>query len=173
MEQIANTYIAELCGYLKCLSRLSANNYVFGASAYEANCEIDDLITAVFEKLGKGDKYIESSECEYLGREIIEPQDIVSEIESYIFAGLLEREQMPNDKARIYATRMLSEDINEYYGLVSTSQNKDGEFHPLLSGEVYRLNIRNTKYSREFYFIKKIESLYVLTYFLQKEAHEA
>lgn len=59
----------------------------------------------------------------------------------YIFNGLLDRDNMPNDKARNYVTKILTYDINEYFGLVSTTEN----------GEFYRLNIKNAGYFRQFY----------------------
>jgi hypothetical protein len=53
---------------------------------------------------------------------------------------------MPSDNARQYATKMLTEDINEYYGLPSVELNYEGVFHPLISNDVYLLNIRNEVY---------------------------
>jgi hypothetical protein len=172
MNHIENLYIDEFRGYLKCLSRLCANEYVFGASCFEAKQDIDVFAKELVEFWGQGDEYIEPSNYEYFGSTLIESPQLFQEIESFIFNGILERESMPNQAAKEYAERMLTEDINEYYGLVSVSLNEEGVFHPLLSNNVYTLNIQNKNHERALYFIVKIENVYVLTHFLKKANHE-
>ena len=46
--------------------------------------------------------------------------------------------------------------------------NENGVFHPLIGSEVYRLDIQNKKYEKAFFYIVKIENIYVLTNFCKK-----
>ena len=172
MKYISNPHIEEFRGYLECLSRLCANGYSFGVSSYEADSEIDSLVSELTELWGAGDEYVEPSIYEYTGHELIEYELIIDEIQGYIFNGLLSLECMKNDDARSYAKKALTEDINEYYGLVSVSLNENGVFHPLISSEVYRLNINCQRSEKSFFFIVKIENLYVLTSFVKNESNE-
>lgn len=173
MKHISNHYIDEFRGYLKCIARLCAKGYSFGVAAYEADNDIDIFVSQLVEFWGQGDEYVEPSLYEYLGREKIESTQLFKEIEGFIFNGLLDRENMPSEAAKSYATKMLTEDINEYYGLVSVSLNKEGVFHPLLSNEVYMLKIQHSQYEQRLYFIVKIENVYVLTHFLKRVSHES
>jgi hypothetical protein len=168
MEQESNTLVSALDGYLKCISRLCANNYAFAASCYKANNDIDTFCRKFASFINAGDKYTKPSKHEYLGYKEIDSKKLFEIIEEYVFNGLLDLERMTNEKARYYTKKTLIEDINEYYGLISVSKNRDGEFHPLLSGGVYQINIKCEKYAKSFYFIKKIEDIYVLACFLQK-----
>lgn len=170
MNQEPNEIVSALDGYLKCIYRLCANNYVFTAGCYKADCDIETFCQKIVSFMSAGDEYIEPTKYKYNGYSEIDSKKLFGIIEDYVFNGLIDLEKMPNDDSRHYAKRMLIEDINEYYGLISTSSNKDGEFHPLLSGGVYQLNITCEKYSKSFYYIKKIEDVYVLTSFLQKAA---
>ena len=93
---------------------------------------------------------------------------LFEEMEDFIFNGVLDRSTMVSEEARKYTTKMLIEDINEYYGLLSTSLNVNGVFHPLLRNEIFSLNIRNIKHERALYFLVQIENVYVLTAFIKK-----
>ena len=171
MKHIPNLYIDEYRGYLKCIARLCAKGYSFGVVAYEAESDIDVFVSRLVEFWGRGDEYIEPRLYEYLGHEKIESDQLFKEIESFIFNGLLDRANMPSEAAKGYATKMLTEDINEYYGLVSVSLNEEGAFHPLLSNEVYLLNINHSEHEQRLYFIVQIENVYVLTYFLKRTSN--
>ncbi|MCU7843564.1 MAG: hypothetical protein KZQ93_06955 [Candidatus Thiodiazotropha sp. (ex Monitilora ramsayi)] len=172
MKYIPNPHIEEFRGYLDCLSRLCANGYSFGVSSYEADTEIDSLVSELTKLWGSGDEYMEPSSYEYVGRELVEYEVVFDEIKGYIFNGLLSLERMDSDNARNYAKKSLTEDINEYYGLVSISLNENGVFHPLISSEVYRLNIKCQRHERSFFFIVKIENLYVLTSFVKEVSEQ-
>lgn len=173
MKHISNLYIDEFRGYLKCIARLCGKRYCFGVTAYEAENDIDIFVSELVEFWGQGDEYVEPSLYEYLGHEKIESALLFKEIEGFIFKGLLDRVNMPSEAAKSYATKMLTGDINEYYGLVSISLNEEGVFHPLLSNEVYRLKIEHSGCEQRLYFIVKIENVYVLTYFLKRVSHES
>ena len=168
IEHIESPSINGLQGYLQCIKRLCANGYVFGAVSYKANSDIDEFISGLVRYWSEGDDVVEPSNFEYCGKELISYEILLSKIEGFIFNGILDRRNMPNDNARQYMTKMLTEDINEYYGLLSVELNNDGVFHPLISNDVYLLNIRNEIYSQSFYYIVKIENVFVVTHFAQK-----
>jgi len=165
MEQVSNIHIDEFRGYLKSLSRLCGNRHYFGVAAYDSSISIDDLAFKLIEFWRKEDDTIP---LQYNGCRLIDSKDLFAEIENYIFNGILRRSNMPNDSVRNYATKMLTEDINEYYGLVSVSLNKNGIFHPLLSSNVYVLDIVNPKYEKTLYYVVKIENIYVYSVFVIK-----
>ena len=58
---------------------------------------------------------------------------------------------------------MTIENINEYYGLASSTENRDGVFHPLIMGPIYNLCIQGKDESNYFYFLVKIDKFFVLT----------
>jgi len=167
MEYIPNTNIDELRGYLKSLHRLASANYAFGVALYDANCEIDILAAELVRTWSIGDEYSDPGTYEYFGNERIEYSQLCQEQLKYIFNGLLDFKRMDSDDEIRYSKKIILEDINEYYGLLSTSLNEDGAFHPLISGDVFQLDIRNSRYAKSFFYIVKIETYYVLTYFSQ------
>ena len=75
---------------------------------------------------------------------------------------------MVSEEARKYTTKMLIKDINEHYGLISTSLNENGIFHPLLKNEINILKIFNVNHERSLYFLVQIENVFVLTAFVKK-----
>ncbi len=172
MKHIENLYIDEFRGYLKCLSRLCANGYVFSVTAYSAVDNVDYFASKLVKFWNLGDEYIEPSCYEFLNSNKIEYDTLLKQIEKYIFNGLLERSNMPSKSAETYATKMLTDDINEYYGLVSVSLNDNGIFHPLISNDVYVLNIHNPRHEKSLYFIVKIEEIYVLTHLIKQHVNQ-
>lgn len=64
-----------------------------------------------------------------------------------------------------YLNNKLLYDLNEFYGLMSTSINFDGVFHPLIKGPVYKLDISCDRYEHSLNFLVKIEHMYVVTYY--------
>ena len=166
MKPIENENINELRGYLKCLQRLCSNGYVFGASCYEANQDVDSLANELVSIWGRGDDYV------YCGKAIIDSKELFNEIQSFIFNGILSYKNMPDSKSKEYSKQILLEDINEYYGLASVLLNENGVFHPLLSNDVYVLDIKNKIFEKALYYIVKIESIYVLTHFIKKSGNQ-
>lgn len=168
MKHVFNLYISELNGYLKCLARLSCGRSSFGASIYDAAEDIDTFVSNLVEVWGRGDEYVPCRDFKYLKKEPIDYATLMDEVAAFIFHGLIDKDRMPSDKVRNYAHQTIFEDINEYYGLLSTSTNEKGDFHPLISGDIHKLNIKLEHDKKEtLYFLTHIESYYVITYFLR------
>lgn len=166
-RQIAMTihehYIVELNGYLQALSRLCGQAYCFGARAYPASeKDIDGFVTGLMAEWSRDEP------CQYHGKALINYQDVEENVLNAVFHGVLNLTNMPNEHMREDAKRMIFEDINEYYGLFSTSQDEDGIFHPLIAGSVYELHIVNKVYASSFHYLVKIGAYYVLTFFTKK-----
>jgi len=161
MEEYSNHHVSNLNGYLRCLSRLCGPEYAFGVNAYKTVLSIESFADEIVTQLNK-----DKSEYVYHGYSEIEYEVIRNKIKGYIFNGCINQEALNSLGALKYAERTLIDDINESYGLVSTSINKEGVFHPLITGPVYTLNISNTKNKKSIYYAVKIESIYVLTYFI-------
>ena len=117
------------------------------------------------EIINKWNNSNDNNEYIYHDYSEIEYKVIRKEIEGYIFNGCINMESLNSLGAFKYAERTILDDINESYGLVSTSINKQGVFHPLITGPVYRLNISNKKIKKNLYYVVQIESIYILTYF--------
>lgn len=159
MNPTFELHIAELNGYLNSLRRLCGNCFFFGAQAYAAEQDIDAFAKSLV------DSWSENGDYCYEGRSIIEWDELSEAIESMILHGILDRKTMPNDTARAYVSKMLVEDINEYYGLASTSLDDNGVFHPLIQGPVYKLNISGRSQEKTLYYLVKIGRYYVFTHF--------
>lgn len=163
MTEITNSYIDQLNGYLRCLSQLCGPRFAFGAVSFVANSDIDAFADELVEIWSEDDDYAAPTSYRYLGKEKIEYSDLLDEITLAIFNGCISSNSMPSSQAYEYARRVITDDINEYYGLVSTGLNKKGVIHPLISGPVYKLDISNKDISKSLYFVVKIEDIYVLT----------
>ncbi len=57
MKQESNTLVSALDGYLKCISRLCANNYAFASSCYKANHDIDTFCRNFASLINAVDNY--------------------------------------------------------------------------------------------------------------------
>ena len=166
MNNTFNEWIRELNGYLQALERLCGNGYFFGANTYEADKDIDSKLSEILDSLATKEEYA------FKGKSEITNKSLISEMEQFIFNGILDRKNMVNDSARSFSTKMIVEDINEYYGLASTSINKEGVFHPLIKGPVFKLNIENVKIKKSLFYVVQIENNFVLTHFYQKLTSE-
>ena len=156
-------YIAELNGYLQSLRRLRGFGYCFSAHTYDLKVDIDQFAK---ETLCKWD---ESGAYKYLGKSLIEYRNLEDRITGIIFGGALNLENVNNEKSKKNIKKMVIEDINEYYGLASTSLDTKGHFHPLITGPVYELNIENSNFTSIFFYIVQIGKYYVLTGFTHRK----
>ena len=160
--------IDNLNGYLQCLARLCGNGYVFEVTGYTASSDLDEFIQELLDHWNEGGEYADLNKFTYSGKRLIDYKTLIQEVEGFVFNGLLNRERIPSEVARKNITQLLTEDINEYYGLLSTGLNKDGAFHPLISGSVYRLFVNRTGFSQELHLLSKIETVYVVTHYAKK-----
>lgn len=147
----AEKYVFELNGYLKALQRLCGTNYAFGARFYSKKVDLDSFGSKISEKKLKYEKTDHTL--------------IFKNIENMVFNGFLIKKHVPNERAWSYLTKTIIEDINEYFGLVSSALNKDGIFHPLLNGVVYKNTAPFETDTSSLIFWIEIEHHYVLAYF--------
>ncbi len=148
-------YISALDGYLKALQRLCGAGFVFGARGYPAEDDIDNFMRNIISEWGSSNEYT------YSGYEKIESKDLFCRVEDLIFNGVIVKDRFQSNN---FIPKMILEDINEYYGLASTSLDEQGEFHPLLTGPVYKLNIGSCLNFKGLYFLVKINKYFVITY---------
>ena len=165
MKKVELPQINELNGYLKCLARLSLKKCFFGSLAFESELEMDDFCRLLAIKWSERGELITPNEHSYLGLSLIESESLFREIERFILIGALNENSLDSNEISEYLRMTLIEDINEYYGLLSTSLDEQGEFHPLLSGNVFSVHFKSSRYSDSFHFIKRIGKYYILTYF--------
>lgn len=151
-----NNYISELRGYLKLIERLCGAKYSFGVINYSSKGGVDRALHEFNSNLNKGLKYD--------GYSLIEYEELILKIETMIFNGFLNRNKIQNEKVRSYMSGIIIEDINEYYGLASTSTDKNNIFHPLIEGPVYQISVFNPRSAEAIYYLVKISDSYVLTY---------
>ncbi|PIE41012.1 MAG: hypothetical protein CSA49_05610 [Gammaproteobacteria bacterium] len=147
---LAERYVFELNGYLKALQRLCGTNYVFGARLYTKKIDLESFGTKII-----------GSKIEYrkVGHE-----DVFRNMEAMIFNGILAKKRISDERIISYLSKVLIEDINEYFGLVSTTLNEDGLFHPLLKSSIYQNVASFEKDNETVIFWVRIEELYVLVY---------
>ncbi|MGH1373498.1 MAG: hypothetical protein ACRBBW_15770 [Cellvibrionaceae bacterium] len=154
-------HIASLDGYLKCLRRFRSSGCSYWARAYPATDDIDQFLGELVSSWG--------SEYRLLGKKNLEFRDIEKRIIDTVFRGALNLENVESKITKQSIQRLIVEDINEYYGLISTSLNADGAFHPLISGPVYEVKVRNVDYLDAFIYLVKIEEIFVLTGFSRRK----
>lgn len=156
-------YVGELNGYLKALSRTCGWRHHFGIRAEQKNGRsISEFIQHI---LADTQKYHPES---YENHKIIDKNKLLDRIESMIFSGRMRNMKSKKITKDDYST-VFMEDINEYFGLISTSINQDGVFHPLLSSTVFEVDILNVENTYSFYFALEIEDIYIFVYFYERK----
>ena len=150
-------YLSELNGYLKAIQHLNGPAYSFGVKWFY----LEDGFNGFIHNYDHKYNFSKSTAIEF--------KEIKERILGFALNGMLDQEKFSGEKALNYYKEMIIEDINEYYGLASSSENSAGVFHPLVKGPVYRLDIDGKDQSSYFYFLIRIENIFVLTYFLESK----
>ncbi|MCE0558396.1 hypothetical protein [Motilimonas sp. E26] len=157
-------YLAELNGYLRALSQVAGPAYGFGVKKFSNSCsELNGTITKIVSEWNAGETSRKNSEYFYKGKKILSSRDLLNKVEGVLKKSLFKTKG--SGERELYCLKSIMEDINEFYGLVSSSLNEDGVFHPLIESPVYELDIRNSKHSASFYYLVRIEGMVVVTYF--------
>jgi len=172
MAKESDLHLGGLNGYLSCLSRLCGPGYAFNVNMFEANSDVDTFVTSKIEEWKVGDEYYSGTAYEYSGKSKIGFEEICNRLAGYIFNGFLQEMAPPNSTVYKQLKRVLIDDLNEYYGLISTTLNYDGVFHPLISGPVFEIYLTSVKYEQLFCFLVKIENYYVLSIFTKRAGSE-
>jgi hypothetical protein len=168
MAKESDLYLGGLNGYLNCLSRLCGPGYAFNVNMFDANSDVDKFIISKIAEWKIGDNYCSGTEYNYHGKSEIKFNEICDRLTEYIFTGILQKVIRPKSEEYEQYKRILIEDINEYYGLISTTLNYDGVFHPLIKGPVLEIALTSKKHEHIFCFLVKIESYYVLSIFSKR-----
>lgn len=170
MTKESDIHLGGLNGYLNCLSRLCGPGYSFNVNMFEVESDVDAFIATKIEEWKIGDEYCSGTEYNYSGKYKIEFNEICDRLAGYIFNGLLKNSIPPDSTVYEQFKRVFIEDINEYYGLISTTLNYDGVFHPLIRGPVFEIALTSVKHENIFCFLVKIESFYVLSIFSKRNS---
>jgi len=157
-----NIYIYELNGYLKAIQRLCGRAYVFGANYFPAKSTIDEDINKFINKWDRKNKltYVEKVDIGY--------NELMKDMESIIFDGFLNRDRLKSEGEYMYLSKTIFEDIQEYYGLISTAINSHGIFHPLIKIPKYKIKILSDDFDKSLFFLFQIEHIFLLTFFYKK-----
>lgn len=117
------------------LRRFRGAGYFYSVRSYDATVDVEQFLTETVNEWG------EIGEFKYIGKSKIEFGTLEERLNSIIIiGGALNLQNVSNDESKASIKKMVVEDINEYYGLASTSLNSDGIFHPLISRPVYEVN---------------------------------
>lgn len=157
-------HVASLDGYLKSLRRFRSSGCSYWARSYPAIDDIDQFLSESVSGWGK--------EYRFLRKQNIEFRDIEKRIIETVFRDALNLQNVESEVTKQSIKRLIVEDINEYYGLISISLNEDGVFHPLISGPVFEIKVENADYLDIFIYLVKIEEIFVLTGFARKKPSE-
>lgn len=152
-----DVYLSGLNGYLRALERICGSAYSFGALAFSNE---SDLFEFISQKLGRGKSFPE-----------MPFETLTSKLASKIFIGILSMEEESDRGPKKLLSKLILEDINEYYGLISISIKKDGAFHPLISGPVYADEFQTSDGYHVFAYWVKIENIFIFTYLRKKREH--
>jgi hypothetical protein len=163
-----NPMIHLLDGYLNCLATICGSKYFFSATSFQDSRDIDVFVTEIVKNWALGDEYIKASEYEYKGRKVIEFKHLRKQVGSFVFSEAMKPHFAEKEGYGTIGGKILW-DIFEYYGLASTHINESGDFHPLVKGPVYQLYINHKTHQRSLYYLARIEGIYVLTAFIEKE----
>jgi hypothetical protein len=152
-EQAFEEILAHLNGYLNALRRI-AGHVLFSAVAFPTGNDFETAIKTHVDGWGVGTQYIGCNQIEY------------DEVKAILRRQIYDR----LDGLGANAIAFLDWDIQEYYGLASVALDESDEFHPLVSGPVFRLEIIRDDVADGEYFAVQIGSFAVVTALAQRAA---
>ncbi|NEV65382.1 hypothetical protein [Thiorhodococcus minor] len=153
-------YVSELKGYLKAFDRVCGRSYFFGVICLETKESLDIEMQSYFNRWNKErDKKIL-----YKGFRVIDYNALVSEIDEMVFHGFLNVREV-SGKPSSGLSGVFVDDINEFFGLISTTINPEGVFYPLRKSPIYLLEISREDLERALFFSVKVEHVLLITYF--------
>ncbi|MDV2078510.1 hypothetical protein [Marinobacter xestospongiae] len=154
-------YVSELNGYLKALQTISGKGFRFFVRSYCCNEGVDDFVYNNVRDWFEGSSSYSLSEIVY--------EEVFECVEFMVFSGFNRRFSELNVRELDFWGRMIREDINEYYGLMSNSSTDGSEvFHPLVEGPVFVVDFAGISRGRIFLFFVLIGDFYVVTCFFKK-----
>ena len=140
--------ISHFDGYLSALRRLS-HTWIANVRQFPVSGSLDDSLS---KHLGE---WIEG--VQYVGKSGVTYDEVIDDLDRYILSRL---DRLSEDQLSLVRW-----DIEEYFGLIAMSVDKEADFHPLISGPVYRLQVDSPE-DRERYLAVRIADVVVVLLFV-------
>jgi hypothetical protein len=132
-----SNYVNELNGYLQALRRLGKNRVGYGAHTFEVQGSVENSIKEYVTKIP----------------DVESVNDIIHRRSAY-FSELLQEYLFSNIIVNTADYKSLVEwDIFEYFGLLSTQLNPDGEFNNLVKNGGFSVEITSNFYTKSTIFV--------------------
>lgn len=139
-------YISELRGYLQSLRRLCQRQCDFYADSFPVT---GDIYLSIEEHVNKcGDQF------QFVGVKSI----TFNEVENLLQKHLIHELEVVSEDA----IKLFMWDIIEYYGLISTALNPDGDFNPLVSNGALEVEVKSPHYLSGSIFVVVIEEVAIV-----------
>ena len=159
-------YVSELNGYLRAFDRICGRSYIFGVKHIEIKELIDQEIRTYFDIWNKN----RGKMILYKGCSVIDYHALIKEIDKIIFNKFLSDKDKYCKGYLSYLSSTFFEDIQEFFGLISTTINRGGIFYPLRKSPVYLLNVSCDDFEKAVFFSVKIEHILLITYLYKNKS---
>jgi len=126
-------YEAHFDGYLSAISRLSETKIGYSCSIIKMDHGIDVAIGNMLDRWNMDAKLVSKTKLDYQESENVLKDDF------YCYLTNLDQPRLD----------LIDWDIQEYFGLLSTSLNENGIFHPMVRNGGYKLNIDTGGYYKK------------------------
>lgn len=157
-------HLSELTGYLKALERMCGSNYIFGVSELpQGEIGAESIRQFIFG--------INSNALYFGGTEELGYSDFIVRLEKILFNGLLSKDRF-SEKLWVRFSTVIKDDIDEYFGLISTSINSNGVFYPLKKNLLNRIVTSADDDENNLFLVVEIEEHKFLCYFYRKNKKE-
>ncbi|GAC1372986.1 MAG: hypothetical protein NVS3B3_07540 [Aquirhabdus sp.] len=141
-------HFSELRGFLNALEQLCGDSSSFFVNYLKIESELQPSIASYFNSLGFDFKLIGIQSANY--------EDIKRLIDARIFSKL-------NNQTTVEAKKKILWHLIEYYGLISTSIDENGEFNPLSGQHVFVLDVKCSQYISCDYYMVLIKDYAIIT----------
>lgn len=141
-------YVSELRGYLQSLSRLGWRKCDFFADSFLVEIDIHTSIKEYVDKFG--------ADLRLAGIKPLNYNEVENLLKKYLVLELKVESQNTID--------LFLWDIVEYFGLVSTASNPDGDFNPLVRNGALGVEIQSSHYSSSAIFVVVIGKAAIITW---------
>lgn len=143
-----NKHLSEMNGYLNALQRICGSKYVFGVTEVPLSSEGNESIKLYIKKVKSCLAVRETNEFNY--------QELASNLNKVLYR-CINRILMLDENRWGVLSRGILDDINEYFGLISTTLNKDGIFYPLKKNKLSLYMSNSCGEDAEIFFSVDVE----------------
>ena len=145
-----DTVIAEMHGYLHALQRLCGPPHLFWAALAARDAEDERSLKKYFEQLAEDRERVEIRSITPIDH--VHLQEILAERIYSVLPGV----SGP-------ALKSIDWHLTEYYGLASTTSDKDGEFHPTVSRGAFLVSLSSPQFRSCMCIAVPIKGFFVIT----------